>query len=656
MGYKIESQPTKIWTPPDPFPLDLAFAIDEGVVVDAHNAQFERAIWRYKLHEKRTAFFYEQEYELGPVPTPRKWRDTMAVCAYRSLPLSLDAVGDVLGLKFRKDKRGKDVLRKLSRPRKPTKAHPNTRMEYDHAASEGLWDILYEYCIGDVDVEAELAATLGWLPQGEAEVWQLDQQINQRGIYADIPAAAAAIKLAAEHNKSLGDELCAMTNDSEMTVKKVARFKQWLASKNLILEDLQKDTVEHALGRLDPLEHPEAHRALKIRQQLSINSVSKLKTILDVANTDHRMRGLCQYHGSGTGRWAGRHFQPQNIPRPTATNALDKKGRPYLDEELLMDHLQLEGMNIGTLDVTYGDVASALTSSLRGMLIAEPGKRFYVSDFSAIEARVTMWLAGQKDKVDAFFAYDQGIGSDIYCVAAEDLYDYKINKHDHPNERQLGKIQILGCGYQMSGLKLVMTAAKQGVVLTEEQGAWIVQSYREKNPKVVRLWYGLQEAVITAIGQGFVTTYQGVEFRTVQDKAGKWLRCKLPSGRFLWYFDPKLGLGVSWNGQERWSITYQSRDNKRGGAWGTVHTYGGMLTENVVQAISRDLLVAAMFRVEEAGYPLVLTVHDEVVCETDYAFGDMDEFNAIVSGPVPPWAHGCPVAAAGWTGSRYKKE
>lgn len=660
LAYKFDDMPTKIWTPPDPFPADLLFAIGEGCIFEAHNAQFERAIWTHLLHRKTHAKFYGEEYDLGtePMPMPTLWRDTMAVCAYRSLPLSLDDVGDIINLDTRKSKDGKDVLNKLSKPRKPTKKDPSTRLSWEAAEALGLWQRLYAYCKQDVDTEYALAKALGWLTPDETAVWQLDQTINQRGMAVDLPSVYGARKIAATLNEQLTAELCALTGIADMTGKKVAQFKEWFAKNGLYLPDLQKETVEQALDSLNPHENPEdrdVYRALELRQQTSINSVAKLDALLVGINADGRMRGTTQYHAAGTGRWGGRMFQPHNLPRPTATNALDKDGKKYLDMDLLAEHLQT--CDYDTLDMLYGNAGGALTSSLRGMLVAAPGKRLYVSDYSAIEARVTMWVAGQQDKLDAFYKYDADPKNnpDIYCVAAQDLYGHPVNKKEHPDKRQSGKVQILGCGYQMGWQKLQAQEKNNGNILSDETAQWIVKNYREKNTQVPKLWYGLQDACIEAIGTGKVYEFRGIEYRTIKDPAGPWLICTLPSGRRLWYYNPQLEKGEDWQGHPRWSIRYEGRDNKRGGAWGVVRTYGGMLTENVVQAISRDLLVGGMFRVTEAGYPIVLHVHDEIISETPDDFGDVKEFDRLVAGPTPSWAKGLPVAAEGWSGHRYKK-
>jgi DNA polymerase len=657
MAYKIGEDSTQLWTPPMPFPDLLKFAIHEDIPFEAHNVQFERAIWTHKLQGKERAMYYGMPYPLsntGPVPMPQMWFDTMAVCAYRALPTSLDKVGPVLQLATQKSKEGKALITKLCKPRKPTKANADVRLSWEDADARGLWKELYAYCIQDVEAEYALAKALGDLPPEEAAVWGLDQLINQRGVAVDMDTVMCARTLADDMNTRLTTELRAITGDPKMTGKTVQRLVEWLGKQGLVLGDLRKDTVEQALDLLVPgNQPPEVKKALELRQYLSINSVAKLDTVLNVVNRDGRMRGLLQYHGSGTGRWAGRHFQPQNLPRPSVTNKF-AGGKQVLDMEQLA--FDLRTMDYDTLGLTYGNAAAALTTSLRGMLVAGPGRKLWVSDFSAIEARVTMWLAGQDDMVAAFQQFDRGEGPDIYCVAATKMYDKPINKSDHPNERGMGKIQVLGCGYQMGWRKLKMQALRDaGVELPDATAESIVTSYRTDNPTVPRLWYGLQGAVEAAIKTGRPQEYRGIVYFTAVNKSGRWLICTLPNKRRLWYFMPRLAEEAGYNGQMRQTIKYQGRDNKRGGTWGEVTTYGGMLTENVVQAIARDLLVGAMQRVEHAGYPVILTSHDEVIAETAADFGGMDEYNALMAGPLPEWAAGLPVAAEGWTGTRYRK-
>jgi DNA polymerase len=255
-----------------------------------------------------------------------------------------------------------------------------------------------------------------------------------------------------------------------------------------------------------------------------------------------------------------------------------------------------------------------------------------------------------------FAKSDAGQSEDIYCVTASDLVGFEVKKAEHSHERQLGKITVLGCGYQMGSSKLQYQAEKDyGVVLEDHEAEHMVNVYRDKYQEVKWLWYGLQDAAIAAVKTGQPHSYNNIIYELVDDNAGRWLACVLPNGRRIWYYEPIVERIVPpWGGAKRDSLTYMGRDNKKGGSWGRVRTYGGMLCENVVQAIARDLMAEAMVRVEIAGYNIVLTVHDEIISEDDENFGNQTEFEELMA-VCPPWARGCPIAVEGGTVTRYQK-
>lgn len=650
LSYKLGAMPTKLWTPDLPFPQEILDHIERGGLFEAHNVQFERAIWYNILHLK-----------MG-IPMPKKWADTVAACAYRGIPLGLDDAGKALSLAIQKDKRGKYLLQTLSKPKKLTKKE--RKPLEDQGMPENEWPIiyredfdlmeeLYDYCMRDSDSEFELSITLGPLPRPEFRLWVLDQVINQRGVQLDIGATEAALSITEHLERNLTRELNEITNNQVETASQVARLIKWLQENGLRIDNLQKDTVENLLLVHGHEMEPSVKRVLEIRQLLSRASAKKLVKMLDTVCKDGRIRGLLQYHGASTGRWAGRLVQPQNFPR----------GNPGIWKvstiEELVDNIKIASENIeeavATLELFYGDPMEAVASSLRGMFVAGPGRKFMVADFSAIEARVVMWVAGCQKALDAFAAYDRGEGPDIYCVMAQELYNRPINKKDDPEERQLGKITVLGCGYQMGGEKLQFQAeTNYKVELDLETAVWLVNTYREAYPEVKWLWYNLNDAAINTVKTGKPHRYSCITYEMVHDKAGAWLACILPNGRKLWYYDPIIEkTETPWGIKDQ--LTYMGRDNKKGGSWGRIRTYGGMLTENVVQAISRDLMAEGMIRVEKEGYPIILTVHDEIVAEPDEEHGSLKEFERLMAGPTPDWAKGCPVEVEGWEGHRYKK-
>ena len=370
MAYKIGDGPTKLWVPDIDleFPADLLAMVEAGAVFEAHNVQFERAIWLFILKRK-----------MG-IPMPKRWRDTLAACAYRGIPLRLDHAGRALDLDIQKDKRGKYLLGVLSTPKWGTKTDPDRIYRED-------WDLmqeLYDYCMQDVDTEGLLGWTIGELPPAEQGLWALDQRINQRGVMIDLEAVEAALYIIDAVEKELNAELSDITGGAVDRATKRDKLLEWLRTNGLPhIPNLTKETIEDLLkvnkeGYYVNLHDvgPEVARALEIRSQLAKASTKKLEKMRDTVSRDGRIRGLLQYHGASTGRWAGRLVQPQNFPRPFVKEKM---------EELVT---QIKRRDPEVLDFLYGSAMNAISSSLRGMFISAPGHVFRVCDFSAIEARV----------------------------------------------------------------------------------------------------------------------------------------------------------------------------------------------------------------------------------------------------------------------------
>lgn len=631
MAWKIGEGKTGLWIPGLPFPQEVIDHVLAGGIFEAHNVQFERAIWLLILRPQFN------------IPMPKKWKDTLATCAYRGLPLKLDHAGTALNLPIQKDKRGTYLLNTLSTPKFGTKTEPDRiyREDFD------LMDELYGYCITDVDSEKSLGDTIGDLPTPEYRLWCLDQMINQRGVLLDLDAVEAALAIITVVGTTLNAELQKITEGAVQKATQRDKMLAWFRANGLPnLTDLKKETIQDLMDEL--VRHPNAlpkstARALVIRSQLAKASTRKLEKMLDTVSRDGRVRGLLQYHGASTGRWAGRLVQPQNFPR-----ALFKE-----DMDRLVANIKKQDPEL--LDRLYPSAMDAIATCLRGMFIAAPGKVFHVCDFSAVEARVTFWVANCDAGLEVFAKSDRGECEDIYCVTASDLVGFEVKKAEHANERQLGKITVLGCGYQMGWAKLQYQAEKDyKVILEDHEAQGMVNLYRDKYQEVKWLWYGLNDAAIATVKTGNPHSYNNIVYDLVNDAAGLWLTCILPNGRRLWYYEPIIEkVSTPW-GEMKDSLTYMGRDNKHGGAWGRVRTYGGMLVENVVQAISRDLMVEAMIRVENKGYKIVLTVHDEVISEDDKDFGSQGEFNQLMV-ETPPWATGCPIAVEGDTITRYQK-
>lgn len=633
MGYKVGDNKTDIWVPGiTDFPQDVRDCIEAGAVFEAHNVQFERAIWTFIL-----------DRQMG-IPRPKRWKDTLAVCAYRGIPLSLDQAGKALDLDIIKDERGKYLIQTLCTPKWGTKKEPDRIYRED-------WDLyqeLYDYCIRDVDAEYLLSQTLGDLPEAEYLLWVLDQRINQRGVQLDVEAVEAAHELIGTVEEMLNEELCEITGGLVERASQRDRMMGWFENNGLALPNLTKDTIQLLLDQdaREGLKHldPKVIRAVEIRSQLAKASTAKLEKMKETVSGDGRVRGLLQYHGAGTGRWAGRLVQPQNFPRPFIKENMDT----------LVNMIRQKDYE--TLDFLYGSTMEPISSALRGMFIAMPGNVMHICDFSAIEARVTFWVADCGIGLDVFHKSDRKESEDIYCVTASDIVGYEVKKaEDTSGARQLGKITVLGCGYQMGAPKLQFQAEKDyGVVLSDEQAEDMVQTYRTKYKEVPWLWYGLEEAAVTTVQTGHPHSYRKIVYAMHHDAAGAWLTCILPNGRRLWYYEPVVQrVQMPW-GKMKDCLSYMGRDNKKGGSWGRIRTYGGMLTENVVQAISRDLMAEAMIRVEQAGFPIILTVHDEVIAEALKGEKDQKEFERLMA-VVPSWAKGCPIAVEGGAVERYQK-
>lgn len=630
-----------------PFPQEIIDHIEAGGVFEAHNVQFERAIWKFILHA-----------QMG-IPMPTRWKDTLAACAYKAIPLALDKAGDALQLSTVKDPRGKYLLQRLCTPKFGTKSEPDRIYIEDPE----LLKELGKYCEQDIDAEGKLSEVIGDMPEPEHKLWVLDQIINQRGVRIDVKAVEAALKIIDVYSQRLNNELSDITEGAVTKATQRDKIIFWLKSQDTFIRDLTKDTLEDFLANPNVADKP--RRVVEIRQTLARSSTKKLEKMLATISNDARIRGLLQYHGASTGRWAGRLVQPQNFPRGSLEDYCEAIFG-YADTENLLATMELlidtimiahDDVNsaIENLEFLFGDPMEAITTSLRGMIIADEGKRFVVSDFSAIEAVVTAWVAGEQWKLDAFQGINEGKGykgaPDIYCATASGIFHRPVTKADKTG-RQIGKVCELAFGYQ-GGVGAWRNFDKSDNYSDREVNEFKL-GWREQHPMTCKLWYGLENAAIATVQYNKPHHYRSIGFEMVRDKAGTWLTIILPNGRRLWYYDPVLEEQETPWGEWRPLLTYEGRDNKKGGSWGRVSTYGGMLTENVVQAISRDIMAEAMIRVERLKYPILLTVHDEIIAEVDENFGSLTEYNQAMS-QLPIWIPECPVGVAGWVGTRYMK-
>lgn len=632
-GYKVIGQDDrpKLWTPEQPFPQELIDHAESGSIFVAHNVQFERAIWWYQLTHKLD------------IPSPKRWLDTMAICAHRGLPLGLDEAGAVLEMPIQKDKRGKYLIQRLCKRHKPSKKWPDGWVNDAKLLTE-----LYDYCLQDVDAEHTLLDTLGFPPEDEYWLWAHYEEINARGLYADMEAVRAAQSIVTQVKDKLGAELIEVTNGAVQDGNKLPAMKAFLADHGCTMDSLNKDAIEAELKnddlRLVSVLPAICRRVLELRQQLSA-STTKLDAFERCVMSDGFIRGTQQYHGTAPGRTAGRLIQPTNMTRWESKT---------LSMEGLIDAIKTRDPE--KVREAHGDPLQAVADAQRGYIIAKPGHEFLVTDFSAIQAVGTAWLAGEQWKLDAFETIQRGEkyqgADDIYCAAAAGVFGRPVSKKENPEERQVGKVCELAFGFE-GGVGAWRGFDKSDKYSDSEIHGFKL-GWRKKHPMTQRLWRELKRACGLAIlnpGQRWV--YRHIAFETVDDAAGHWLTMILPSGRRIWYFNPDCEVEDTPFGPD-YVITCEGRDNKRGGTWGTIYLYGGLLTENAAMGIERDLLTPAMRKMEAAGYPIVLTVYDEAVAQVPIGYGSQDEFDAIMR-DKPAWAAGMPVATAGWRGTRYKK-
>lgn len=622
-AYAVDDEPVQLWTPDQPTPEAFVRAATlRGWTLVAHNANFEMTMIERLLGPRYG----------WPVPEIGKWRCTMAQALAMALPGSLAEAAKAVGLDIVKDMTGRDQMLRMSKPRRPRKGElPGQTYWFDDAAR---LERLYAYCRQDVEVERALDRRLLALRPAEQKLWHLDQVINARGVYVDRELCHAAKRIADESAKWLNDELCELTGGAAKKTTNVADITQWLIGEGVYASKLDKEAVGEMLARPDL--SPAARRVLEIRQEAAKAAVKKIDALLKGCNEDGRARGLLQFHSASTGRWAGRRFQPQNIARPKledVDSAIDLVGQG----------------DAAAVQMVYGEPLAVVSDCLRGMIRAAPGNRLYAADFSNIEGRVQAWVAGEHWKLAAFRDFDAGRGPDLYKVAYSRSFGIPTSEVDK-DQRQVGKVMELALGYQGGVGAFQKMAAVYRVTVSDERADELKVAWREAHPNIVECWYDLENAAKAAIqNRGKVFTAGPVAFRV----AGSFMFMRLPSGRSICYPYPCIvEKAVPWGGT-RPTVSYKGLDSYTR-QWTDCFAHGGLLFNNVVQGIARDIEAEAMMRVEEAGYWNVLSVHDEVVSEVPEDFGSVEEFERLMT-TLPDWAKGLPVAAGAWTAERYRK-
>lgn len=590
-------------------PEEIAEAIKSDTVIKtAFNAQFERVCL---------------SKHLGILLDPSSWYCTAVQAAELSLPSSLADVGAALGLERQKMTEGKELIKYFCVSCKPTKSNGGRTRNMPGDAPE-KWALFKEYCKRDVDVERQIAKKLEMYPISESEhrLYVLDQRINDRGVLVDLELARQAVKLNSIQTAVATEQAYTLTGLENPN--SVAQLKAWLTENGVEIESLSKKAVAALADETDG----DIQEMLHLRLLMSKTSVKKYEAVMRSVCRDNRVRGMMRFCGaSRTGRWSGNILQPQSLPQN------------HLPDLTLARDIVKDG-DFEMLNMTFGNVPNALSELIRTVLIPKPNHRFIVADFSAIEARVLSWLAGEQWRLDTFRN-----GGDIYCASASQMFRVPVEKHGvNGHLRQKGKISELACGYGGSvGALKNMGAVEMGVPEDELQG--LINDWRNANPHIVKLWTEVGNTAMKAIKEKTIVSLGKLVF--MYERGILFIR--LPSGRRLSYIKPRIGTN-RFGGD---SITYMGVGASK--KWERLETFGGKLVENIVQAIARDLLASAMMNVANAGYNIVFHVHDEIIAEAPDGQGSVDEMCMLMS-INPDWADGIPLSADGYECEYYRKD
>ena len=591
-------------------PSEILYALEDVTVTKwAFNANFERICLSRYLG-----------YPTGDYLEPDSWKCSMVWAAYMGLPLSLEGAGAVLGLEKQKLTEGKDLIKYFCQPCAPTKSNgQRTRNLPKHAPDK--WLAFKRYNIRDVETETSIQARLSKYPVPDSvwEEYHLDQEINDRGVGLDMELVRQAIQMDGRSRSELTQAMKELTSlDNPNSVQ---QMKQWLADNGLETDTLGKKAVAELLKTAPP----ELQKVLTLRQQLAKSSVKKYQAMETAVCADGRARGMFQFYGANrTGRWAGRIIQMQNLPQNHLGDLSEARG------------LVRTG-NFDALEMLYEDVPDTLSQLIRTAFVPQENRKFIVADFSAIEARVIAWLAGEKWRQDVFAE-----GKDIYCASASQMFGVPVEKHGvNGHLRQKGKIAELALGYGGSvGALKAMGALEMG--LHEDELPALVSAWRQANPKIVQFWWAVDRAVMDAVTRKTTTKTHGIIFSARNGM----LFITLPSGRSLAYVKPKIG-------ENRFGgdcITYEGVGGTK--KWEQLDSYGPKFVENIVQATSRDILCYAMRTLRCCS--IVMHIHDEVVIEADRRMSLQAVCDQM--GRTPPWAKGLQLRADGYETDFYKKD
>lgn len=613
--------------------------IKKGDILKAHNAEFEYAIYKY-------AWARQLKKLLGveiPKLKIRQLRCSAAEAAYLTYPRSLKNLAMALQTPTQKDMAGNRVMLKMSKPRKPTKNNPALFHE-----GEDDYKTVNSYCIDDVQVESECSSMLYPLPEKELEIFHLTIAINERGMRVNVPLAKRAIQFRNRFEEELTTELKELTGGTVYSVNQHAKYKEVICATGYTVPNLQAETVEESLK--DPDINPKAKRLMQIRQMLGKSSLAKFDAMVNSAWRDWRVRGTQLYYGATTGRWAGMGMQPHNF-----TKSADSQIQNVLSLIAVGDYELFKAV--------YPMVYERLSNSLRHFIIAGPGKTFIDVDWNAIEARIVLWLAGDEEGLQVY--YD---GIDAYVLLAAEVLEKDLVDVTKDERQYVGKPGVLGCGFGMGYKKLALQYN-----LEKFMSFKIVRTWRKKHKPVVKFWSALQDAAVNAVFKPNQAFKAGPHITFKYDKKRRLLKCRLPSGRILFYHKPRIKkvikeieydkLVTLADGREK--LLPQKKKIKqyelyhivyKGSAGYPNAIHGSHLCENVTQAVARDIVAEAMLRLRGTEFEQTLSLHDEIKCEMP-ALKDTtkleEKFLKIINTPVP-WAEGLPLKTEHWVGKQFR--
>ena len=685
--YRMDNGPVREWRPGWPDPVDLLDHVAVGGRVVAHNAGFERAVWNYVLVARMCPHW--------PALRIEQQDCTLARAAAIAHPQGLDELCNVLQTANRKDRQGHALMMKMAKPRR---YEPDGRIIW--------WDDpqLIEdnmaYCAKDVLTECDVDERIPDLSPKWRKVWEFDQTINERGIMFDRNAITKLASLVEYSKKEADKTMRTLTNRMVPKCTNVGKIMEFLNARGIECETLKKGDQDDLMYVADLRNDEQARQVIELRRATSKTSTAKYQSMLNCICADDRIRALLAFHAASTGRWGGRLVQPQNFPRVDPDDDVLSGKIEWLHELLLLP-LDVRSL-YEHIEAVWGPLEplALLSKALRSMIVASPGKKLVGGDFANIEGRVNAWLANELWKVDAFREYDNGTGPDLYKAAYARSFGVPVESIGKGQKRQIGKVQELALGYQ-GGVGAFITmgdtygvnpfelskpvqdaasAAQWDSVAVQyastsnkyglQEREWtaikiIVNNWRAAHPNIVQSWWNYQDAAIEAVAAPGNVVYcgQGNAALVSYYSDGRCLWCVLPSGRMLCYSSPELVEELvpyvdkaTGETKERWKRTvyFWGIDSKTK-QWKRRALYGGLQCENIVQATSCDILVDAMFNVETAGFPVILTVHDEILAEVDeFSHLDDKEFSRVMA-QIGPEYEGLPIAVSAWEGERYLK-